>query len=107
MGSLKYNIGEVTKRYSKTSARAMSKKKKKAEQGVVKISSSPNGNTPLPYNLTYEERPHWKVGLPFLPTSNEAAFLTPADVVSKGSNWRELSALSEKNQGTFLPSCLW
>lgn len=73
----------------------------------MKISSSPNGNKPLPYNLTYEERPHWKVGLPFLPTSNEAALLTPADVVSKGSNWRELSALSEKNQGTFLPSCLW
>ena len=106
MGSLKHNIGEVTKRYCKTSARATSKKKKNAEHGVVKISSSANGNKPPPYNLTYEERPHWKVGLPSLPTSNEAALLTPADVMSEQSNWRELSASSEKNQATFLPFCL-
>lgn len=106
MGSLKHNIGEVTKRYCKTSARAMPKKKKnEAEQGVVKISPSPNGNKPPPYNLTYEERPHWKVGLPSLPTSNEATLLIPADVVSEGSNWRELSASSEKNQASSLPIC--
>ena len=108
MESPKHNIGEVTKRYLQGQCQKKKKKKnEEAEQGVVKISSSPNGNKPPPYNLTYEEIPHWKVVLPSLPTSNEAALLIPADVVSEGSNWRELSASSEKNQATFLPSHLW